>query len=67
MASIKTRVAGLEQASKLAYRRRLTDVELALRLMRLEPGTPMYQRAWAIINRHTVRTLETQTNAPRNL
>lgn len=32
MASIKTRVAGLEHASRVAVRRQLTDVERAVRL-----------------------------------
>lgn len=48
----------------MALRRKLTDVELAVRLMRLEPGTPMYERAWAIIRRHTSLQSAAQTNAP---
>lgn len=54
MASIKSRIADLERPRNMAIRRKLTDVELAVRLMRLEPGTPMYERAWAIIKRHTL-------------
>ena len=54
MASIKSRIAELERPRNIALRRKLTDVELAVRLMRLEPGTPMYERAWAVIKRHTL-------------
>lgn len=67
MASIKTRIADLERPRNIALRRKLTDVELAVRLMRLEPGTPMYERAWAIIKRHTLPPPEAPTNVAENL
>lgn len=35
MASIKSRIAGLEQASRVAVRRQLTDAERAVRLTHL--------------------------------
>ena len=67
MASIKTRIADLERPRNMALRRKLTNVELAVRLMRLEPGTPMYERAWAIIKRHTLAPHEAPTNVSENL
>ena len=67
MASIKSRIAELERPRNIALRRKLTDVELAVRLMRLEPGTPMYERAWAIIKRHTLAPHEAPTNVSENL
>ena len=45
MASIKTRVAGLEQASKVTVQRQLTDAERAVRLTHIlnnPESSPMY-------------------------
>ena len=45
MASIKTRVAGLEQASKVTVKRQLTDAERAVRLTHIlnnPESSPMY-------------------------
>lgn len=45
MASIKTRVAGLEQASKVTVKRQLTDAERAVRLTHIlnnPASSPVY-------------------------
>ncbi|MEO7938507.1 MAG: hypothetical protein ABIR55_07780 [Burkholderiaceae bacterium] len=51
MASIEQRIRRLEEFKAKTIARTLTDVELAVRLARLQPDTPIYEAAWAIINR----------------
>lgn len=54
MASIKTRVAGLEQASRATVRRQLTDAERAVRVVHIlnHPETsPVYVPLRKFLNR----------------
>lgn len=54
MASIKTRVAGLEQASRTTVRRQLTDAERAVRLTHIlnnPASSPVYVPLRKFLNR----------------
>jgi hypothetical protein len=57
MASIKTRVAGLEQASKVTVKRQLTDAERAVRLTHIlnnPESSPMYGPLTEILKKAVV-------------
>ena len=57
MASIKTRVAGLEQASKVTVKRQLTDAERGVRLTHIlnnPESSPMYGPLTEILKKAVV-------------
>ena len=51
MASIEQRIRRLEAYRANTIPRALTDAELAVRMANLQPGMPIHQAAWALINR----------------
>ena len=57
MASIKTRVAGLEQASRATVRRQLTDAERAVRVTHIlnnSASSPVYEPLTEILKKAVV-------------
>lgn len=56
MASIKNRVAGLEEASRATVRRQLTDAERAVRLTHIlnHPESPVYGQLTKFMKRALV-------------
>ena len=51
MASLEQRLQRLEESKAKTVTRTMSDVELAVRIANLKPGTPTYVAVHAIINR----------------
>lgn len=67
MASIKTRIAGLEQASKVNVQRQLTDVERAVRVTHIlnnPASSPMYGPLVEFLKRTLFNNARAETDVP---
>ena len=67
MASLKTRVADLEQASRATVRRQLTDAERAVRMTHIlnhPESSPVYGQLTAFMKRALINKARSQRDVP---